>query len=111
MRSQYTSYVLSKFNDNKHLVNELKMHAEAQVKGLLLILFAALLTSLYTLRDSFQCDGGTDRDCEDIRKNLSCKSTLVSPMRSTMKMTIGTGSDKSNNVKVTIFCGWETAQS
>lgn len=53
MRSQYTSYVLSKFNDNKQLVNELKKQAESQVKALLLALVAAFLVSLGTLRDSF----------------------------------------------------------
>lgn len=87
---------------------EIRQEALISVKYLLALESALFLSCIWTLRDSFWCVGGTDQDCEDIRKNLSCKSKVVSPMWSTMSLIIGPGDTK---VDVGVFCGWETASS
>jgi hypothetical protein len=74
------------------------------------VLLLALLLCLWTLRDSFNCTGGTNNDCDDIRKNLSCKSKVVSPMYANLNLKIGPEENPSN-VDVSVFCGWETASS
>lgn len=48
-----------------------------QLFGVLIFTFGMCL---WTLRDSFKCNGGTEQDCDDIRKNLSCRSKVVSPV-------------------------------
>ena len=74
----------------------------------MIALVVLFMHCMWTLRDSFWCAGGTEQDCEDIRKNLSCKSKVVVPMWSTMTLTIG---DSDKPVMVGVFCGWETATS
>ena len=85
----------------------MRKQANDTIQNLFILLVFTLLTCLWTLRDSFKCSGGTNQDCDDIRKNLSCKSKVVSPMWSQMTLTIGEGS----SVQVSVFCGWETASS
>lgn len=80
------------------------------VKYLFIILLLSLLCCLWTLRDSFWCTGGSEQDCEDIRKKLSCKAMVVSPMWANMQLTLGSDTNPTS-VDVGIFCGWETAGS
>lgn len=96
-------------SDNTNMfAYEIRQETLNAVKYLLISLMLLFFSCLWTLRDSFWCTGGTDQDCEDIRKNLSCKSKVVSPMWSTMSLIIGPGDTK---VDVGVFCGWETASS
>ena len=88
----------------------MRQQALHTVKYLLIMLLLALLTCLWTLRDSFWCSGGTEQDCEDIRKKLSCKALVVSPMWANMQLKIG-NEESPSNVDVGVFCGWETASS
>jgi len=80
------------------------------VKYLLIMLILTLMCCLWTLRDSFWCSGGTEQDCEDIRKKLSCKAMVVSPMWATMQLTIGNDASP-DKLDIGVFCGWETASS
>ena len=76
----------------------------------MITLLLCFLCCIWTLRDSFWCTGGTEQDCDDIRKNLSCKNKVVSPMWSTMTLTIGE-ENRPSTVELGVFCGWETASS
>ena len=66
------------------------------------------LGCVWGLRDSFWCTGGSQKDCEDIRKNLECTNRVVQPMQTTLQLKIGSGDV---HVWVRVFCGWETASS
>ena len=88
----------------------MRLLAHHAVKYLFIILLLCLLCCLWTLRDSFWCVGGSEQDCEDIRKKLSCKAMVVSPMWANMQLTLGSDTNPTS-VEVGIFCGWETASS
>lgn len=111
MENSYsTQQELQKDDKTNMFAFEIRKNAEQQVKYLLVTLVLSFLCCLWTLRDSFTCQGGTDQDCEDIRKNLSCKSRVVSPMWGQMNLKIGMEGNVSS-VDVSVFCGWETASS
>ena len=69
------------------------------------VLSSVLVLSLFTLRDSFSCNGSF-AECDQIRSKLTCKAQLVSPM----SLNFNVGSSKIN-ANVSILCGWETATS
>ena len=69
-------------------------------------LLALLLTSLFTLRDSFKCTGSFT-ECENIRRQLVCKADLVSPLTLSFPFV----QSQTSNATVSIQCGWESAKS
>lgn len=101
-----------KQNDHKsnQYAFEVRQTALQYVKQLIIMLLLTFMCCMWTLRDSFWCSGGTEQDCEDIRKNMSCKKTVVSPMWNTMTLKIG-NQENPNTVEMGVFCGWETASS
>ena len=100
MNTKLTSFKIQAF--------ELRQTAGNEVKYLIVLLLLNLFSCIWTLRDSFWCSGGSESDCRDIRKKLSCKANIVSPMWSTFTVQVGSSEEQ---IKLGVFCSWETASS
>ena len=101
MNQKLTSFKIQAF--------QIRQTAGNEVKYLIVLLLLNLFSCIWTLRDSFWCSGGTESDCRDIRKKLSCKANIVSPMWSTFTVQVGSSDEPA--IKLGVFCSWETASS